>query len=122
MLSFLSGKTGTTLFFFLLFILPFTLQYIANAPYYWYNPRYDCSWIWEGVEFNASAISQLLNVILEVYDFTQYFEKLKMPIFLALGRYDYVSPYYLWDNLIEKFSNLSYNLFEKSEKSFSIKS
>ncbi|MFW9880439.1 MAG: alpha/beta fold hydrolase [Candidatus Thorarchaeota archaeon] len=92
----------------------FALQNIANAPYYWCASTYDCLWIWDGVDFNASAISQLLNIVLENHDFSQNFEKLKMPIFLALGRYDYVSLYYLWDNLINNFSNLSYNLFEKS--------
>ncbi|MFW9881553.1 MAG: hypothetical protein ACFFG0_51465 [Candidatus Thorarchaeota archaeon] len=67
---------------------------------------YNCSWIWEGVNFNVSAIIRLLNLVLEDYDFSQNLEKLKMPIFLALGRYGFFSLYYLWDNLIDKFSNI----------------
>jgi pimeloyl-ACP methyl ester carboxylesterase len=36
------------------------------------------------------------------------------PVFLALGRYDYVSPYILWDDRKSVLPNLSYNLFHKS--------
>jgi pimeloyl-ACP methyl ester carboxylesterase len=39
---------------------------------------------------------------------------LDVPVFLALGRYDYGTPYYLWDEPKTNFSNLRYKLYEKS--------
>jgi hypothetical protein len=38
---------------------------------------------------------------------------LGLPTFLALGRYDYVIPFYLWDRSKQHLSNLRYKLYEK---------
>lgn len=35
-------------------------------------------------------------------------------MFLALGRYDYGSPHYLWDEPKKNFSNLRYKLYAES--------
>ena len=40
--------------------------------------------------------------------------KIITPVFLALGKYDFVCPFYLWDSDKDRLPNLSYNLFEKS--------
>jgi proline iminopeptidase len=41
-------------------------------------------------------------------------EPLDVPVFLALGRYDYLTPFYEWDEPKRRLSNLSYKLYEKS--------
>lgn len=89
------------------------LRYITNGPKYWYEPTYDCSWLLEGIYWNAEVWNQLLDVIMAEYDIAKG-EQITTPVFLALGRYDYVCPYYLWDDVKDKLPNLSYNLFEKS--------
>lgn len=93
----------------------FLLEYLAKSgPMGWYNPIYDCSWLFESYQINIDAFNHFYYVLCEEYDFTQYFHEIKIPVFLALGRYDYAAPYTLWDNLIENFPNLTYKLFEKS--------
>ena len=92
----------------------FIKTYVTNGPKYWHDPTYDCSWIWEGVEVNMDVINHLFSAIFNEYDITESFPRIKSPVFLALGRYDYVVPYTLWDDVKEDFPNLSYNLFEKS--------
>ena len=87
--------------------------YVRSAPKYWYDPTYDCSWLVEGFERNPERMGHFLNEHLPQYDFTQGNE-ITTPVFLALGKYSYVCPYYLWDDYKEKLPNLSYNLFEKS--------
>ena len=87
--------------------------YIANTPKYWYDPKYDGSWLAEGLNWNAEIWNHLINVIMADYDI-KFREKIPIPIFLSLGRYDFVVPYYMWDDFKDKFPNLSYNLFEKS--------
>lgn len=37
-----------------------------------------------------------------------------MPVFLALGRYDYWNPPYLWNAVRMLFSDLTIKVFEKS--------
>lgn len=92
----------------------FIKTYLTNGPMYWYDPIYDCSWMWDGVEANIDVFNRLAGVIFNEYDITESFPHIKSPVFLALGRYDYVVPYALWDGVKEKFPNLSYHLFEKS--------
>jgi proline iminopeptidase len=48
------------------------------------------------------------------YDLAQGPEQITAPVFLGLGRYDYVVPYTLWDKEREKLPHLSFTLFEHS--------
>ena len=91
----------------------FIKRYVTNSAWYWYDPTYDCSWIWEGVEVNENAWNSLLSFFNE-YDVTEGFPHIKAPAFLALGRYDYACPYTLWNGVKEDFPNLTYHLFERS--------
>jgi len=88
------------------------MNYVANGPRYWYDPNYDCSWIWEGVEINSEVWDHFLGKVIPEY--ILHPEDVYAPVFLALGRYDYACPYILWDGVKDHFPNLSYNLFEKS--------
>ena len=87
------------------------LTNITNGPMYWYDPKYDCSWLYEGAFWNPAY--KLYEIIMSNYDIGSG-EKINMPIFLSLGRHDYVVPYILWDTQKEKLPTLSYNLFERS--------
>lgn len=90
------------------------LQYVANAPVYWYNPTYDCSWIWEGIELNMDLFNYFYSNIIRGRNITNKILNNTIPIFLAMGRYDYSAPYILWEDLINEIPNLTYYLFEKS--------
>ncbi|MFX0006791.1 MAG: alpha/beta fold hydrolase [Promethearchaeota archaeon] len=90
------------------------LQYVANAPVYWYNPTYDCSWIWEGIELNMDLFNYFYSNIVRGRNITNNILNNTIPIFLAMGRYDYSAPYILWEDLINEIPNLTYYLFEKS--------
>jgi len=57
--------------------------------------------------------NQVFGVVFAAYDITTGYP-ISTPIFLALGRHDYVVPYYLWDDHKDKLKSLSHNLFEKS--------
>ena len=92
----------------------FIREYVLNGPKYWYNPAYDASAMWKGMEVNMAIVGQLFGVLFAEYDLAQSPSSLKAPVFLALGRYDYVVPYTLWDSERSKLPRLSYNLFERS--------
>jgi len=87
--------------------------YVRNAPMYWYDPTYDCSWLFEGFDINPDRMGHCLNEELPHFDFTQG-DGITTPVFLALGKYSFICPYYLWDDYKDKLPSLSYNLFEKS--------
>lgn len=93
----------------------FIARYCRNAPKYWFDATYDPSWIFkEGLRYNMDLLNHIIGVIFAEYNFMSDLERVTMPVFLALGRYDFVCPYYLWDDYKDKIPDLSYHLFERS--------
>jgi proline iminopeptidase len=86
-------------------------QYVSNDAVNWYDFTFDCSPLWEGIYVNPSVMGQLF----EPEGLGGYqLDALELPVFLALGRYDYGIPFYLWDQPKTKLSSLHYKLYEKS--------
>jgi len=90
------------------------VNYNANSPMYFYDPSYDSRWLWEGIEFNRDFVNHLLGKILAGHDISDIFLKIKVPVFLALGRYSYITPYHSWDAIMKTSPNITFGLFEKS--------
>ena len=88
--------------------------YMAMAPKLFYDPTYDLSWIYEVVESNQDIARHLFQVIFKDYDIAKRPGRIETPVFLAIGRYDYLCPYFIWDDRKDVLPHLSYNLFEKS--------
>ena len=84
--------------------------YIANGALYWRDPTFDATWLWEGTRFDFDVLNHLNGVLYGQY----HLEPLDVPMFLGLGRYDYVVPYYLWDEPRNRLSRLHYELFDQS--------
>lgn len=90
----------------------FINEFSANAPIYFYDAKYDPAWIFEGFEYNMDVLNHVWGKVLVENGLDKVQGKISIPAFLALGKYDF--PYCLWDPMKDKFSDLSYNLFEKS--------
>lgn len=88
-------------------------EYMANGPYYWHDPRYDSSWLFEGYYLNVDGWNQVFNVIMANYDVTKGAD-IGAPIFLALGRHDFVVPPVVWDDVRDRFTTLTYKVFASS--------
>lgn len=85
--------------------------YLADDAMRWFDPSFDASALWDGVEVNLEVMNHLFGpAVLGAYRAQQ----LDVPVFLILGRYDYRFPYYLWDEPKKTFSNLRYKVYEKS--------
>jgi proline iminopeptidase len=89
------------------------LYFVRNGAHYWYDPSFDSSWLLEGIAPNMSFMPRVA-VLLGNYDVEKRTPRVTTPVFLALGRYDYLVPYHTWNSRKDSFPNLSYNLFEKS--------
>ncbi len=89
----------------------FVETFQRNDAQRWYDPSFDGSSLWDGVEPNIEVMG---GVFAErgLGGFT--LEQSDLPTFLALGRYDYRFPYYLWDEPRKQFTNLEYRLYERS--------
>jgi len=89
------------------------LSSVSEQPKIFYDSSYDCLWIFEGAYWNIEVWDHLFEVIMADYDLAKG-RKVTTPVFLALGRYDYLIPFHVWDDEKERLQNLSVNLFEKS--------
>ena len=88
-------------------------SYITNAPMYWYDASYDCSWLLEGVRWNSEIWGHLFGVVMARYDISKR-DPIGVPVFLSLGRYDFVVPYTAWDGISKVLPNITVHLFDKS--------
>ena len=92
----------------------FVRSYVANGPRYWYDPAYDCSWLWDGVVPDMPVIERLFGELFKTYDLPQGPAQITLPVLIAHGRYDYSAPYTLWEEHRHTLPRHTYALFERS--------
>ncbi|WP_230530643.1 alpha/beta fold hydrolase [Microvirga roseola] len=81
----------------------------------WYDPAFDAAPLWEGVHVNMPAFNHLWGEVFRDIDVRQGLDRLDAPVYLALGRYDYlVAPYETWTPYRDSFRDLTVRVFEKS--------
>ncbi len=94
----------------------FIQTYIRDSPLIWYDPHFDSSPLWEGVESNDDYERAFeLGLVFPKYDITQGLDTFDLPVFLALGRYDFVeAPPSAWNPVRPKFHDLTIRVFDRS--------
>jgi pimeloyl-ACP methyl ester carboxylesterase len=93
----------------------FIRTYVRNGPRIWYDPRFDSSPLWEGVEMNMEMIDHVWGGVFREIDITQGLDTFARPVFLALGRYDFlVAPPSAWDAIRAQFRDFTVRVFERS--------
>ena len=93
----------------------FIQSYIRNGPRAWYDPQFDSSPLWEGVEINMDMFIYMWGRVFRDIEITKGIDDFHQPIFLALGRYDYlVGPPSEWESIRSQFHDLTVRVFEKS--------
>jgi len=93
----------------------FIQAYVRNGPMAWYDPDFDSSPFWEGVEVNMDMFNLVWGTLLAEIDITQGLDAFERPVFLALGRYDFlVAPPSSWDPVKPHFNDLTVRIFEES--------
>ncbi|HET6818781.1 MAG TPA: alpha/beta hydrolase [Mycobacteriales bacterium] len=86
-------------------------NYVANDARNWFDFCFDCRALWQGVEVNLEVLYQLFSADgFATWDL----EPTDLPTFLALGRYDYLLPYFVWEAPKKRFATLTERLYERS--------
>jgi proline iminopeptidase len=92
--------------------ITFCIRFGARS---WYQPDFDATALWLGVQVNMKIFDYLWGKVFAEIDITEDLEALTMPVFLGLGRYDFlVSPPWMWNEVRKKFRKLTFRVFEKS--------
>ncbi len=93
----------------------YILNNIRNSPRFWYNPNFDPSPLWEGAFVNTDVMNYVWGKVFPRLDIKIGLDKLNIPVFLALGLYDYaLPPISVWDPLKSKFKDLTIRVFKYS--------
>ncbi len=94
----------------------FIQRYLRDTPRIWYNFDFaEAKKLWEGVQFNMQMFDYVWGIIFRDIDITQGLDQFDRPVFLGLGRYDFlVAPPSAWDAVRSKFKDLTIRVFEKS--------
>lgn len=92
----------------------FIQQYIRSTPKIWYDYHYNAAKLWEGVEINMQMFNYVWGKLFRDIDITKGLNNFSKPIFLGLGKYDFIAPYNLWDPILPQFQNITIHVFEKS--------
>jgi len=93
----------------------FIRSYVRNGPMAWYDYEFDSTPLWEGVEVNMAMFNHVWGKLLAELDVSAGLADLKRPVFLALGKYDYlVAPPASWDPVKPAFKDLTIKIYEKS--------
>jgi proline iminopeptidase len=89
----------------------FIEAYVADSARCWYDPTFDCSDLWDGVDVNMQVMGQVwAPAVLGGYTV----EESAIPVFLALGRYDYLVPYDAWDDAMRRLAKVHVKLYDRS--------
>jgi len=92
----------------------FITAYIRNGPKIWFDPKFDSTPLWEGVALNE-VFEHVWGQVFPAIDIAQSLDTLERPVFLALGRYDFlVAPPSSWDRVRPAFKDLTVRVFERS--------
>ena len=93
----------------------FIQTYIRNAPRAWYDPTFDASPLWQGIDINTDMFNYVWGRVFRDIDITSGLSGLDRPVFIALGRYDYlVAPPSSWDRVRPAFKDVTIRVFEQS--------
>jgi proline iminopeptidase len=89
----------------------FVREYVARGPLHFYDMTYDGTWLWEGTELNMPVLECFYQVIDAL---TLVPGEITTPVLIIHGRYDYGSPYPLWERHRYKLPRHTFALFDKS--------
>lgn len=93
----------------------FVRGYVRDGPRSWFDPRFDSTPLWAGVEINMDVFDYVWGEVFRDLDITHGLDTLNRPVLLALGRYDFlVAPPSSWDAVRPKFRDLTVRVFERS--------
>ncbi|MBN1618456.1 alpha/beta hydrolase [Candidatus Dojkabacteria bacterium] len=89
----------------------FIASIIRQAPRRWYDSTYNESHLLVGQNYNMPILNQL-----SAQDFFLFSDsvKIKPPVFLAMGKYDFACPYPAWEKYLGMFDDITFQLFNYS--------
>jgi proline iminopeptidase len=87
---------------------------LAQTPMRFFDPRADAAPLFAGAEIRPQFLPHVLGKLAPAWDITAGASALQTPIFIALGRHDYLVPHVLWDGVAGLLPRATVRIFEQS--------
>jgi len=86
----------------------------AQTPMRYFDARFDAVPLYAEAVVRPEFLQHVFGSLTQGWDITVGSGSLRVPIFLAHGRYDYTVPYVLWDGIPAQLPNATLEIFERS--------
>src|SRR6185436_8555504 len=86
----------------------------AQTPMRFFDARLDAGPLFAEASAKLELIAHLMGALTAGWDVTAGASSLRVPIFHAHGRHDYVVPYVLWEGVTDRLPDATFRLFERS--------
>lgn len=86
---------------------------LAQTPSRFFDARFDPTPLFAEASPRMGLIQQLMETLAPAWEVTKGAE-LRVPLFIAHGRCDYVVPHELWKGVVERLPRATFQLFERS--------
>jgi proline iminopeptidase len=87
---------------------------LAQTPKRFFDARFDAAPLFAETVPRPQLLMHVMGTLAPTWDVTVGSSALRVPMFVAHGRYDYVVPHVLWDGIPAKLPNATWRMFEKS--------
>ena len=92
----------------------FSQRFLAQAPARFFDARVDMTPLYASAISRPDLLGHLTTSLLATWNAATAIASLHAPLLLAHGRYDYTVPHVMWDDMKDRFPNVSWRLFERS--------
>lgn len=87
---------------------------VAQGPMRFFDPGFDASAHIDAAVPRPQLLGHVMSALAPGWDVTADPGSLRVPLFLAHGRHDYVVPYTLWEGIPARLPDSTFELFERS--------
>lgn len=92
----------------------FINRYLADIPMRFYDPDYDMTEIWKDVKLNIPFAYYFWGKLMKDFDNTSNYKKIRTPILVMSGKYDFGAPYFLWEPFKKIIPDFTFYYFRKA--------
>ena len=89
-------------------------RYNNMSPQYWFDPTYDAGWLWEDMTVHSEVTQHLFTTVFHEYNMFDPPKMISVPMFVTLGKFDYVIPHTLWESNYKNIPDYKLILLEHS--------
>jgi proline iminopeptidase len=86
----------------------------AQTPMRFYDARFDAAPLFAESDVKPALLRHIMGTLTPSWSVTAEPSSLRVPIFIAQGRYDFTVPYVLWDGVAEGLPDATLRVFEES--------